>query len=893
MLCVFELLPLASDSQAGTLYFSNAGGPNAWDATTKDWSSQSGGPYGQAWGNGSVAVFEGTAGNVNVSGSIASVNSVVFGVDGYALNGGTITLTVGGVTNNGAATVSSVIAGSAGLTKLGTSQLILSGANSYTGSTYIGSGTLQLSGGSNRLPTATAVSLANTAGATLDLNGNNQTIASLSGGGTAGGNVTLGAGTLTLGNNNSETYAGVISGAGGLVKQGSGTLALAGVNTYTGPTTINAGALSLLGANCLSASTAVSLANASYTTLAISGDQTIASLSGGGNGSIVTGAGSLTVGDATSTTFSGALQQNGNLIKQGAGTLTLSCPSSGGNSYLGSTIINAGTLRLSGSGRNVPDTPLVLANVSGATLDINGQMQDFASISGGGTSGGNVTLGAGTLFIDGFGTSSYAGAISGIGGNLAVDSGVLILSGASSYSGATTVQGTLRLSGGDNRLPIGTAVVLPNVNGAVLDLNGQNQTIASLSGGGYGGGNVTLGSGTLTVGDASSTTYAGIISGAGGLIKQGAGTLTFSGANTCTGKTTINGGVLQLYSGNATFGSCPVVGDIENNATLVIDDNYSSTTCSGLISGSGVLNIGGYSVTLNGANTYTGDTTFAAGAGWLILGNSKALQNSTLDLTGTNVTPRFGTLGSAILGGLKSTYSGFLALCNDSSAAVALSVGNNNQLTVYDGSLAGPGSLTKVGTGTLTLDGYANYAGLTTVQAGTLALGPSTQNVVLTGGGADVQGGKLVFNYTAGSDPAATIQGILQVGFATGFATGQIHSSTAAGAGLALGWLDDSVNDQVTVACTLFGDANLDGTVNGGDLNIVLANYNKTGVGWSQGDFNYDSTVNGADLNAVLSNYNQSVSLSSAGAAVPEPGTVVLLAAGLLSLLIVARRKAA
>ena len=282
------------------------------------------------------------------------------------------------------------------------------------------------------------------------------------------------------------------------------------------------------------------------------------------------------------------------------------------------------------------------------------------------------------------------------------------------------------------------------------------------------------------MGDASSTTYAGIISGAGGLIKQGAGTLTFSGANTCTGKTTINGGVLQLYSGNATFGSCPVVGDIENNATLVIDDNYSSTTCSGLISGSGVLNIGGYSVTLNGANTYTGDTTFAAGAGWLILGNSKALQNSTLDLTGTNVTPRFGTLGSAILGGLKSTYSGFLALCNDSSAAVALSVGNNNQLTVYDGSLAGPGSLTKVGTGTLTLDGYANYAGLTTVQAGTLALGPSTQNVVLTGGGADVQGGKLVFNYTAGSDPAATIQGILQVGFATGFATGQIHSSTAA-----------------------------------------------------------------------------------------------------------------
>ena len=80
------------------------------------------------------------------------------------------------------------------------------------------------------------------------------------------------------------------------------------------------------------------------------------------------------------------------------------------------------------------------------------------------------------------------------------------------------------------------------------------------------------------------------------------------------------------------------------------------------------------------------------------------------------------------------------------------------------------------------------------------------------------------------------------------------------------------------------GDANLDGTVNGADLDIVLSNYNTTFVGfdWSQGDFNYDGTVNSADLDILLSNFNRT---SSAAIAVPEPVGLVLLLAGALSLL--------
>jgi formylglycine-generating enzyme len=80
----------------------------------------------------------------------------------------------------------------------------------------------------------------------------------------------------------------------------------------------------------------------------------------------------------------------------------------------------------------------------------------------------------------------------------------------------------------------------------------------------------------------------------------------------------------------------------------------------------------------------------------------------------------------------------------------------------------------------------------------------------------------------------------------------------------------------------LLGDANSDGSVNGADLNIVLSNYNLTGMGWTQGDFDSDGSVNGTDLNIVLSNYNQSIGVSSAGVAVPEPSSLLLAALGAL-----------
>ena len=92
---------LGQPAQAGPLYFSSAAS-STWidDSATADWSATSGGLSGvytdSWWLGGSDAWFEGTAGTVNVSGTIGSVNSLNFSVDGYTLSGGTINLTGAG-----------------------------------------------------------------------------------------------------------------------------------------------------------------------------------------------------------------------------------------------------------------------------------------------------------------------------------------------------------------------------------------------------------------------------------------------------------------------------------------------------------------------------------------------------------------------------------------------------------------------------------------------------------------------------------------------------------------------------------------------------------------------------------------------------------------------------
>lgn len=172
------------------------------------------------------------------------------------------------LTGGSSGTVSGSIADGAAnsIVKSGAGTVILSSNNTFTGTTQVNAGVLQLdalnalggtsavtlNGGATLRQNAVGPVINNAASVTLndtsvfDLNGSPEVIGSLAGG--AATSVTLGAGSLTTGVNNSSTnYAGIISGTGGLTKQGAGTQTLSGANTYTGPTSVNGGRLDVNG----------------------------------------------------------------------------------------------------------------------------------------------------------------------------------------------------------------------------------------------------------------------------------------------------------------------------------------------------------------------------------------------------------------------------------------------------------------------------------------------------------------------------------------------------------------------------------------------------------------------------------------------------------------------
>ena len=184
---------------------------------------------------------------------------------------------------------------------------------------------------------------------------------------------------------------------------------------------------------------------------------------------------------------------------------------------------------------------------------------------------------------------------------------------------------------------------------------------------------------------------------------------------------------------------------------------------------------------------------------------------------------------------------------------------------VFNGSidvdLYGAAPLNKCSDGLVTLRGTNNYTGLTTINAGELKfVGQNAWNpTILYGAGADIQDGRLVLDYTADpeSNPAETVLSILAESYGNGtepFAYGQIHSSTAAATSTALGWTDNTTDSQVTITRALYGDANLDGSVDFSDLDLWMANAGCSGATWSQADFTYDGAVDVAELDLWMAN---------------------------------------
>ncbi|HLF38970.1 MAG TPA: autotransporter-associated beta strand repeat-containing protein, partial [Burkholderiales bacterium] len=529
------------------------------------------------------------AGTLTLTGNITSTGGAAnASISGNLAFGATRTVT----TTNAAdgLDISAAISGAGGLTKAGAGTVTLSGANTYTGTTAVNAGTLRLAGGDAIADTG-VVTLANTADVTLDLNGTSETIGSLAGGGANGGNVTLGAGTLTTGGNNATTtYSGAIGGTGGIVKEGTGNFTLAGTSNYDGVTTISVGTLTATSADALGGAAGGTTVNPG-TTLALNGTLTWAepvTLAGGtlsragGNptltGAVDLAADSIVTAAAGTLTLSGDVSGAGALSKTGAGIVVLS----GSNTYTGPTNVNVGTLRVAG-GNGIGDASAV--NMGGGTLDLNGTTETIGSLAG--TT--NVTLGTGTLITGGNDAStSYSGVISGAGGSLTKDgAGTLTLAGSNTYTGATTINtGTLAL-GNNNRIADASAVVV--VAGASFDLSGFSDTVGSIAGAGLI--TTTVGAGTVTLnvgGDSTSTTFSGVIenqSGTLALTKSGAGTLTLSGVNTYAGTTSINAGTLQFAGAGALDAANAVT--LANTAGVTLDLNGTDQTIGSLAGGGG------------------------------------------------------------------------------------------------------------------------------------------------------------------------------------------------------------------------------------------------------------------------------------------------------------------
>ncbi len=187
-------------------------------------------------------------------------------------------------------------------------------------------------------------------------------------------------------------------------------------------------------------------------------------------------------------------------------------------------------------------------------------------------SGGNVATISDAIAGDATQSAALAATGNGTGTSAIVKTGAgtLILTGANSYTGGTTVSAGI-LQGNTASLP----------------------------------GNI-INNAALVFDQATTGTYAGAISGTGAMTKQNTGTLILTGANSYTGGTTISAGTLQ---GNSTS----LQGNIVNNAALVFDQ-AATGTYAGVISGTGTMtkqNAG--TLTLTGANSYSGGTTIGGG----------------------------------------------------------------------------------------------------------------------------------------------------------------------------------------------------------------------------------------------------------------------------------------
>ncbi|MFN0076617.1 MAG: autotransporter-associated beta strand repeat-containing protein [Prosthecobacter sp.] len=456
-------------------------------------------------------------------------------------------------------------------------------------------------------------------------------------------------------------------------------------------------------------------------------------IGGNGNSTLEFNVADVTANASSDLVINATLQNKnggaGSLTKSGAGTLELT----GANTYSGGTTLNAGTLALGSSGAIGSSGTISLGGgtlqfSASNTTDYSARFSTAASQAYNmDTNGQNVTLATaltssgGTLTKSGSGTLTLSNNNSSFTGDLTINGGTILATasggGTTSTLGAANVARTIAVNSGgtlqfnvhDTFGQAGTTTPVAIVinAGGVVKNNGTYTTLPSL----------TLNGGELQVnGGANSSGF--------GAYQLRSVTVGGSSASQITTTGAANGLISLGQNGGdtVTFAVADATGNADADLTIaaVLRDSANGT--------SGLAKTGAGTMSISGANIYTGGTTLNAGT--LALGSSGAIGSS-----GTI------TLGGGTLQFSASNTTDYSARFS-TAASQAYNMDTNGQnVTLGTALTSSGGTLTKSGSGTLTFTAVNTYTGATTVSGGTLAVGAGglisdSSAVKVTGAGA-------------------------------------------------------------------------------------------------------------------------------------------------------------